>query len=86
MADLPPASGTYFLRDLNAVQEAVQAGTTQDTRYQRLYWQWSDFCAILLVNPTLQDPSIHCIEILQVYVHRIQHAKYPNLWMDLLGK
>ena len=40
----------------------------------------------LLVNPTLQDPSIPCIEILQVYGHQVRHAKYYKRQMDRLGK
>ena len=82
MADLPSSAGTAFLRDLNAAQEEMRAGTTQDARQQRLYWQWADFCATLSVNPTLQDPSIPRIELLQVYGHLVWHAKYVKRQMD----
>ena len=51
----PPATGTAFLRDIHAMQEAVQAGITQDVRQLRLYRQWADFCDTLYVNPDLQD-------------------------------
>ena len=37
VVDLPSATRTAFLRDLNAAQESVQAGTTQDVIQQRLY-------------------------------------------------
>ena len=86
MVDLPSSTGTTFLCYLNTAQEAVQAGTTQDTRQQRLYRQWADFCATLLVNPTPQDPSIPRIELLQVYSHRVRHTKYSKRRMDRLGK
>ena len=86
MVDIIAASGTVFLRDINVVQEAVRAGTNYDARHQRLYRQWSDFCSTLLVNTNLQDPCIPHIERLQVYSHRIRHAKFCKSWMDLLGK
>ena len=47
-----------------------------------MYWQWSALCATLLANTTLQDPSIPCIKILQVYGHRVWHAKYSKCRMD----
>ena len=63
MDDLPPAAGSVFLRDLHAAQEVVRAGTTQDSRQQKLYKQWSDFCATLKINPALQDSSIPHVEV-----------------------
>ena len=33
----PPRAGTYFLNDLHAVQEAVQAGTIRNAQHQKLY-------------------------------------------------
>ena len=81
----PPAARTAFLCDLHAAQEDVRAGTTQDTRQQRLYWQWADFCATLLVNPALQDQSIPPIKLLQFYGHRVRHARYSKRQMDQLG-
>ena len=86
MADLPPAAGTAFLHDLKAVQEIMQAVTTQDARHQRLYRKWAGLCATLLVNSTLQYSSISRIELLQVYGHRVRHAKYSKRRMDRLGK
>ena len=86
MAYLPPTVGTAFLHDLNAAQEAAQAGTNQYVRQQRLYQQWSDFCATLLVNPPLQDTSIPRVELLQVYGHQVWHAKYSKRRKDRLGK
>ena len=71
MAGLTSVSGTSFLRDINAAQETVRAGTTQDVRHQRLYQQWANFYATLLVNPTLKNPSIPCIKLLQVYGRRV---------------
>ena len=82
VAYLPPAAGSAFLCDLNAVQEAVPDGTNQDARQQRLYQQWDEFYATLSFNPTLQDPSIPRIDILQIYDHRVQYAKYSKLRMD----
>ena len=67
---------------LSSMQEAVPAGTTQDVRQQRLYHQWDEFYATLSFNPTLQDPSIPRIDILQIYDHRVQYAKYSKLRMD----
>ena len=66
MADIPPATGTAFLRDVHDVQEAVRSGTTQDARQLRLYQQWTDLCSNLSVNLALQDPFILHIELLQV--------------------
>ena len=86
MADLPFSAETAFLKDLNDAQEAVRAGTTQDAEHQRLYRQWDDFCATLPVNPTLQDPFIPCIDLLQVYSHQVWHAKYSKRRMEQLGK
>ena len=51
-----------------------------------MYRQWANFCATLSVNPTLQDPSIPQIELLQVYCHQVRHAKYSKRRMDRLGK
>ena len=39
-----------------------------------------------MVNPTFQDPPIPRIELLQVYGHRVWHAKYLKCRMDRLGK
>ena len=64
----------------------MRAGTTQDSRQQRLYKQWSDFCATLKINPALQDSSIPCVEVLQVYGHRVRHAQYSKRQVDRLGK
>ena len=50
-----------------------------------MYPQWDDFCVTLLFNPTLQDPYISRIELLQVYGHCIWHVKYPKCRMDRLG-
>ena len=86
MAYLPSSAGTDFLHDLNAAQEAVRSVTTQYARQQSLYRQWDDFCATLSVNPTLQDPSIPRIELLQVYGHQFWHAKYSKRRIDRLGK
>ena len=66
MEALLPAAGFYFLRDLHAAQEAMQARTTQDACQQKLYKQWSDLCATLEINPALQDPPIPRVEVLQV--------------------
>ena len=86
MVDLPPVVGTSFLHDVHAVKEAVQAGTTQDVRQQRLYQQWADFCTTLLVNPDLQYPSIPRIKLLHVYLNWVRHTKYYKRWMHRLGK
>ena len=64
----------------------MQARTTQDSRQQRLYKQWSNFCATLNINPALQDSSVPRIEVLQVYGHRVRHAQYSKRRVDLLGK
>ena len=64
----------------------MRSGTTHYVRQQRLYRQWADFCAILSVNPTLQDTSNPRIKILHVYGHQVRHAKYSKLRMDQLGK
>ena len=75
VCDRPPhATKTAFLRDIHTVQEAVQAGITQDVRQLRLYRQWADFCDTLSVNPDLQDPSIPFIELLQVYGYQFQRS------------
>ena len=79
MADLTPATRTTFLCDLHTAQEAAQAGSTHDAiqqrlYQQRLYQQRTDFCSTLSVNPDLQDPSIPCIKIFQVYGHWVCHA------------
>ena len=86
MEYLPPAAGSAFLRDLHAAQEAVRAGTTQDSRQQRLYKQWSNFCTTLKINPTLQDSSVLHAEVLQVYGHQVRHAEYSKRRVDQLGK
>ena len=74
------------MHDIGAAQEAVQDVIAQYVRQQRLYRQWDDFCATLLFNPNIHDISIPCIAILQVYSHRVQHAKYSKLRMGRLGK
>ena len=86
MDDFPPAAGSAFLRDLHAAQEAMRAGTTQDSCQQRLYKQWSNFCTTLKINPTLQDSSVLHAEVLQVYGHRVRHAEYSKRRVDQLGK
>ena len=86
VVDVPPAAGTAFLRDLNAGQEAVRAGTTQYMRQQRLYHKWIDFCYNLSVSPDLQDPSLPCNKILQVYGRQVWHTQYSKHCLDQLGK
>ena len=60
----------------------MRAGTTQDARQQRLYWQSDDLWATLSVNPDLQDPFISRIELFQFYSHQARHAKYSKYHMD----
>ena len=79
MDDLPPAARSAFLRDLHAAQEAVRAGTTQDSCQQRLYKQWNDFCTTLKINPAIQYSSVPHIKFLQVYGHRVYHAQYVGI-------
>ena len=86
MAYIPPTFGTSFLCNINAAQGAVRAGTTQYVRQKRLYRQWDDFCATLLVNLSLKYPSIPCINPLQVYGHRVWHSKCSKYWMGRLGR
>ena len=87
LLQIPPSVAiNSFLHDLHTAQEAVQEGTTQDGRQQKLYCQWADLCVTLLVNPDLQYPSIPRIELLQVYGHRFRHVRYPKRHMDRLGK
>ena len=86
MADRPPAARTAFLSDLNAFHEAMRDGTTQDARQQRMYQHWVDLCATLSVNHILQDPSIPCIELLQVYSHHVWNSKYSKHQMNRLVK
>ena len=83
---IPPADRTAFLRDLHAVQEAMQSGTTKDARQKSLYHQWTDIFSTLLVNPDLQDPFIPRIKLLQVYGHRVQHAQHSKHQVGRLGK
>ena len=86
MATLPPTSATAFMCDICAAQEAIRAGTTQDARQQRLYWQWENFFSTLLVGPTFQDSSLPRVEILRVYGHMVRHAQYSKRRVDQLGK
>ena len=74
------------MHDLHAVQESVQAGTTQDVQQQSLYHQWTDLCSTLLVNPALQDPFIPRIELIQVYEPLFRHAQYSKCQVNRLGK
>ena len=60
--------------------------TTQDSHQQRLYKQWSNFCATLKINPALQYSSVPRVEALQVYGHRVRHAQYSKCRVDRLGK
>ena len=78
VAYILPDSGTDFLRDLHTAEEAVQDGTTQDAIHKRVYWQWAEFYATLLVNPVIQDSSIPRIKLIQVYGHRVWHANYSK--------
>ena len=75
MTDTPLDTVTDFLRDTHTAQEDVQADTTQDTRHQRMYQQWNDFCSTMLVNLDLQDPSIHHIKLLHVYGNQVHHTQ-----------
>ena len=61
-------------------------GTTQDYCQQRLYKQWSDFCATVKINPDLQDPSVPRVEVLQVYRQRSDTPSTPSAKWTKLGR
>ena len=86
MEDTPLVGGYALLRDIHYAQESVRAGTIQDARQQKLYKQWSDFCATLAINPALQDPSVPRIELLKVYGRRIRNTQYSKRQVGQLGK
>ena len=64
----------------------MRAETTQDSSQQRLYKQWSDFCATLKINPAIQDSSVPRVEVLQVYGNRVHHAQYSKRQVERLGE
>ena len=64
----------------------MQSGTTQDSCHQRLYKQWSNFCATLNINPAIQDPSVPRAEVPQFYGHHVRHTQYSKRREERLGK
>ena len=75
---VPPAFRSDFVRDLCAAQAAVRGGHVSNSRTNKLYCQWSAFCAELHVDHHLQASHLPNIELLQVYGHRVRDGHYSK--------
>ena len=75
---VPPAFRSDFVRDLCSAQAAVRGGHVSNSRTNKLYAQWSGFCAELHVDHQLQTPQLPNIELLQVYGHRVRDGHYSK--------